>query len=186
MQVIKLIYGLLLALFYLPFSLIMTVVAYILSPILPLFANDKAWLPVWLWWFQTPDNSIDGDSGWQNKSKHPFINRMPRYWRQVFWLIRNPSYGFNWTVLATSKLPDAGYVTFGRLEISDKGIWGVNFAYIKTTPYFVSRAYVPTIFGKCMKFRFGWNIATPLMGNNYQGTVIKYVTTFNPLKSINK
>ena len=185
MQVIKLIYGLLLALFYFPFALAVTLIAYVLSPVLPLFAKD-GWLPSWLSWFQTPDASINGDSGWTDAAKHPWINSLPVYFRQVFWLIRNPSYGFNSTVLATDVLPDEGYVTFGRLDISDKGVWGLNFAYIKTTPYFVIRAYFPTLFGKCMKFRFGWNIATPLMNNNYQGTVIKYVTTFNPFKSINK
>ena len=185
MQVIKLIYGLLLALFYFPFALAVTLIAYVLSPVLPLFAKD-GWLPSWLSWFQTPDASINGDSGWTDTTKHPWINLLPVYFRQVFWLIRNPSYGFNSTVLATDVLPDEGYVTFGRLDISDKGIWGINFAYVKTTPYFVIRAYLPMGFGKCFKFRFGWNLATALMNNNYRGMVIKYVNTFQPFKSINK
>ena len=45
-------------------SIPLTVLALILAPVLPLFANSDGWLPKWLWWFQTPDNSLDGDQGW--------------------------------------------------------------------------------------------------------------------------
>ncbi len=185
MQALQLLGGLLLSLFYLPFALAVNLIAFVLAPVMPLLAKD-GWLPYWLSWFQTPDASINGDSVWQSSDKHPWINKQPVYIRQVLWLIRNSSYGFNSTVLATKPLPDYGYVTFGRLDISDKGVWGLNFAYVKETPYFVMRAYFPIGFGKCMKFRFGWNIATPLMNNNYQGKMIKYVTTFSPFKSIDR
>ena len=36
----------------------------------------------------------------------------------------------------------------GELDISDKRVWWINFAYINNTQYFVTRAYFPTIFGK--------------------------------------
>ena len=56
-----------------------TIAAYILAPVLPLFAeqrdgwldNGSIWgmgprLPTWLNWFMTPDNSLDGDSTFQS------------------------------------------------------------------------------------------------------------------------
>ena len=55
--------GLPLYLLLLPINLIVAFIAVILSPILPLFASEDGWLPTWLWWFQTPDAPIDGDSG---------------------------------------------------------------------------------------------------------------------------
>lgn len=45
-----------------PVSLFMAVFARLLCPILPLFADDKGYLPDWLWWFQTPFDTLDGDS----------------------------------------------------------------------------------------------------------------------------
>lgn len=178
--------GVLQALLYFPISLFVTLIAYILAPILPLFANKDAWLPKWLWWFQTPDASIDGDSGWQDVSKHPTVNSLPRYLRRVLWLIRNPSYGFSWTVLATKELPE-GYVSYGNIYADDSGSnWGWHFAYVKNTQYFVIRVYYPTIFGKCLKARFGWNLASALRNNDYIGKHIKYVFTCNPLKGINR
>ena len=38
-----------------PFELL----AKLLSPILASFVGDDGWLPDWLYWFQTPDNSCD-------------------------------------------------------------------------------------------------------------------------------
>ncbi len=82
MQVLRLLGGLLLSLLYLPFSFAVTLTAYVLAPILPLFAND-GWLPIWLSWFQTPDASINGDSGWKNSDQHPWVNNQSVYVRQV-------------------------------------------------------------------------------------------------------
>jgi hypothetical protein len=58
-----------------PINLIVTLLNIILSPVLPVFAteqegrldNNSRWgmgprLPKWLSWFQTPDNSLDGDA----------------------------------------------------------------------------------------------------------------------------
>jgi hypothetical protein len=38
-------------------------------------------------WFQTPDNSLDGDAGWEKEHSHS-------WWSRVQWLWRNPFYGF--------------------------------------------------------------------------------------------
>lgn len=176
--------GLLLALLYLPINLAFTALAWLLAPVLPLFASEDGWLPSWLWWFQTPDNSIDGDGTFNKPSAHPIITRMPQYWRRVFWLIRNPSYGFNWTVLATKALPNNPYRFFGNLQAKDSvGMYGWCFSWVTGTMYFHLKIYQPTIFGKCLKFRIGWNLANSLMNNAYAGQKIKYCFTCNPFKS---
>lgn len=96
-------------LLYLPANAIVTLLAYTLAPILPLFANDKGYLPNWLWWFQTPDNPLDGDADYA-RSHAPYKAEGPRkfyqiYINRVIWLYRNPSYGFDWTVLAFKPQP---------------------------------------------------------------------------------
>ena len=52
-----------------PLSFAMMLVGWSLAPILPLFADETGYLPRWLWWFQTPDNPIDGDRGHWNPIK---------------------------------------------------------------------------------------------------------------------
>lgn len=176
--------GILQALIYLPINLLVTFIAYILAPVLPAFANTAGWLPNWLWWFQTPDNSIDGDNAFNTPSKHPYITKMPRYIRQMFWLIRNPSYGFNWTVLATKPLPNNPAKFIGDLYAKGKvGKYGWCFSWITKTKYFHLKIYQPTIFGKCLKFRIGWNLSNAIQNKTYSGKTIKYCFTCNPFKS---
>lgn len=74
-----------------PISLLLTLVALLIAPILPFFAamqygqidNGSAMdfeprLPVWLSWFQTPDNSLWGDQTF--KQNNPI-----GYWSEVKW-----------------------------------------------------------------------------------------------------
>ena len=95
----------------LPLNCVVLVSAYLLSPILPLFASKDGWLPKCLWWYQTPDNPLDGDYGFR-MIHAPFKGEDLSYWKKyinrMFWMIRNPSYGFDWTVLAFN--PEPGYV----------------------------------------------------------------------------
>lgn len=79
---------------------------YIITPLLPLFNewrygnvdNNTGWKKeprLWkcLAWFDTPDNSLWGDSRWYNLHGGTYIS-------QVKWLYRNSLYGFKWTVLS--------------------------------------------------------------------------------------
>ena len=83
-----------------PISLVLTLIALITAPVMVLFAqqrdgwldNGSIWgigprLPIWLNWFMTPDNSLDGDYTFQQ------INGRS-YWSKVKWLWRNPAYSF--------------------------------------------------------------------------------------------
>ena len=71
-----------------------------LAPIVVLFANKEGWLPTWLWYFQTPDNPLDGDAGWQKKKPYPKEkNKYQRWVNRFSWLHRNKLYGFSQAVL---------------------------------------------------------------------------------------
>lgn len=81
-----------------PFSLLFTLFAMIAAPVLPLFANANGWLPRWLWWFQTPDNSLDGDGGWKHEHwqwRYKLPGQIATYIGRVGWLWRNPAYGLD-------------------------------------------------------------------------------------------
>lgn len=102
-------------LLYLPLSIGFTLLTVLLSWLLPIFSfavirqkfpflkcfsQIDGYLPGWLSWFQTPDNSLDGDNGW--KTEHwPYATKYPNsfFWKylgRMLWLIRNPGYGFEW------------------------------------------------------------------------------------------
>ena len=40
-------------------EILVTILAYIVNPIVCLFADNEGWLPRWLFWFQTYDNTLD-------------------------------------------------------------------------------------------------------------------------------
>ena len=84
-----------------PVSLVLTLIALILAPIMVLLKVKKLWwcdnhsyqavgpvLPSWLNWFMTPDNTLDGDATFQT------IFPPGQWWSQVHWLWRNPAYSF--------------------------------------------------------------------------------------------
>lgn len=123
---------------YLLASLVMQVVAWIVTPILPLFAvlrdgpsnnnsrRELSWrLPLWLSWFDTPDNDIEGDDN--------FIRANGLgYWQSVKWLYRNSLYGFKWSVLSAPMDAAArvktgqqavGWLNPGFQRITMNGYW---------------------------------------------------------------
>lgn len=82
------------AAFLLP-SFLMEIVGKVGAPILAFFVCSDGWLPHWLWWFQTPDNSCDGDEGHRAR-----WSRDGWFWtwaRRTAWLFRNTAYGFRFS-----------------------------------------------------------------------------------------
>lgn len=144
---------------YLAISLLAHICAVLFAPVLPLFREDRLGnsdnnkyqrveprLPLWLAWFDTPDNSLLGDERW--KREHG-----GGYWSMVGWLLRNRAYGFNWTVLSRAVQsertvtgdPNIGYQgsRFGTLKIvQPNGAWQY-------------KAVCP-VFGKVFEGNFGW------------------------------
>ncbi len=92
-------------------NLVLLLVAYIITPILPAFAELREgpsdngtktelgyYLPDWLFWFSTnEDNPLGGDTGW--RTEHCPKN-WDNYLGMVLWLYRNPLSGFCRSVLA--------------------------------------------------------------------------------------
>ena len=164
-------------------SIVLMILSYLLAPIIVLFANKDGWLPSWLSWFQTPDNSLDGDAGWN--AEH-FLWVKVIYLRRVLWLWRNPVYGFGYSELGaiipngyvyesigdelTSNLPlHAG-------QIIRKVFDGEEFKYFQF--YFV-RDY--NLFGhRCVRINLGWK----LWGELYEGKECQFVCSVNPWMTV--
>ena len=112
---------------YLLINFTFDVFATLIAPILPLFAtvqlgnsdNNNARLyeprlPKWLSWFQTPDNSLYGDKGWQTIHYPAYKS----YLGQVLWLVRNSAYGLIYGPLSAKfdRIGDIASVGNPRLD----------------------------------------------------------------------
>ena len=101
-------------------SFFMAVVGRLLAPFLPFFVDETGYLPKWLWWFQTPDNPIDGDRGhWK---RWPGTTSLRTYIRRVAWLLRNVCYGFDESVCGVHMLPTDVLTEIGETNASDKKV----------------------------------------------------------------
>lgn len=149
---------------YLVVLFVMSIVAFIVTPLLPLFREWRegpidnnhsiayGWrLPKWLFWFDTPDNPLTGDSHFRE------LNEMS-YWSMVKWLYRNSLYGFKWSVLAAER-PE-GYVQVGTGDKRinrNNGIFGTYTARIVDTDYWQWKRVKPIgNTGYCTMLNFGW------------------------------
>jgi hypothetical protein len=144
-----------------PVSLILTLVAIILAPVLPLLASEQAgWLdnhakwgvgprlPTWLAWFQTPDNSLDGDATFER------LNGIS-YWAKVKWLWRNPCYAFAIRYLTNPYHT----VVKGNTSIKDNDNAKEGWCLVTANGLFQFRL-VCRIFStnRCLYINFGWNV----------------------------
>lgn len=84
----------------------MDLLNYFTAPIVVLFADENGWLPEWLSWWQTPDNSLDGDEPWRS-GRRPFAKNTGwrRYVNRIAWLYRNSMYGYANSVVGVEKSP---------------------------------------------------------------------------------
>ena len=165
-------------------NLIGTVLTYPLAPLIVLFkSNQVGWLDnatkqgsgprlfKFLSWFQTPDNSLDGD--------HTFESLFsPSLWSRCHWLWRNPFYGF-------------AVKTFdGSTGMSYKGTLDCNVdkpGYILVTCHGLFQwVYYKKLGSKCLYLNFGWNIkalvdpafTTPDQWHNNTDLIKDYPATF--------
>jgi len=144
-----------------PISLLITLIAVLLAPIMPAFTvqkdgwldNHSIWgigprLPTWLNWFMTPDNSLDGDATFQQ------INGRS-YWSKVKWLWRNPAYSF-----ALRYLNNPYYTKVrGDKTIKDNDAAKEGWCFVYANGLFQFRI-VKRIFNtsRCIYCNFGWNV----------------------------
>lgn len=145
-----------------PVSLITTLVGVILAPLMALFKVQKLWwcnnhsyeavgpvLPSWLNWFNTPDNTLDGDATFQT------MFPTGSWWSQVHWLWRNPAYSF---ALRYIHLP---YSTecYGDPTIKDNDNAKEGWCLVHANGLF-QFTYIKRIFStsRCIYVNFGWNV----------------------------
>lgn len=151
-------------------ALVVELVGKIGAPVLALFVDEDGWLPRFLWWFQTPDNSCDGDAA--------HMERWPRdgwgwtWLRRTAWLFRNSAYGFNYYVLGVHYQP--GDLTWheGDPSVGDtSGISGLCRWYLERDGELIGFQiyYVKhyRIFGtwKCVRFGMGWKLWGDIEGD---------------------
>jgi len=162
-----------------PVSLLLTLIAVIIAPILPLFASNVSGmvdngtsvrleprLPKWLSWFQTPDNSLNGDATFE--SLNP-----PCYWSQVKWLWRNPAYSFGIQILGTPYVSDIQ----GDTTIRDNDNAKAGWCLVTVNGLFQFRWVRPIGFSRCIYCNFGHNILA-LVDPNVEPKPSLYKATF--------
>ena len=163
-----------------PLSLLLTLLAIIIAPVLPVFAIQKEWwldnhakrgigpvLPSWLNWFMTPDNSLDGDATFEQ------LNGLS-YWSKVKWLWRNPCYAF-----AIRYLTNPYYtVVKGDKTIKDNDNAKSGWLLVHANGLFQFTTVISIGFSRCIYCNFGWNIralvddGVPVKPDPYQATFV--------------
>jgi hypothetical protein len=147
-------------------SLVGSVLSLFLAPILALLANDEGFLPRWLVWFQTLDNSLDGDEGWR-KEHWQWRFRLPSalsiYVGRVGWLWRNPFYGFD-LLIASALIPQQSpdnLVIHGDPQVQDKPHGREGYCYVSIGGWW-SLTLIKRLPGstKCIKVVAGWSLKT--------------------------
>lgn len=155
-----------------PFSFAFTLLAMLLSPLLALFASKDGWLPKWLWWFQTPDNSLDGDGGWKNEHwqwRFSLPSALATYVGRVGWLFRNPAYGLEWGGPLSADLSNYTAIRwYGDTAIQNRpnGKPGYCLTIVETPKatywhlYYVKT--LGTLLGipRCININLGWGLKT--------------------------
>jgi hypothetical protein len=139
----------------------MTLLGVILAPIFPFFAtsqegwldNHSTWgmgprLPIWLNWFQTPDNSLDGDATFEKLNP-------PSYLSKIKWLVRNPAYAFGLKYL----VPPYQTSVYGDKLIKDNDGAKEGWCFVKANGLF-QFTLVKRIFStsRCVYVNLGWNV----------------------------
>ena len=163
-----------------PISLLITLIAVILAPVMPIFTQQKLWwcdnhsyqavgpvLPSWLNWFMTPDNTLDGDATFQ-------ANNGISYWSKVKWLWRNPAYSFALRYLS------APYTTSvnGDKTIKDNDNAKAGWCLVHANGLF-QFVFIKRIFttNRCIYVNLGWNIRY-LVDDNIPEKASPYQSTF--------
>lgn len=148
----------------LPAWLLMEFLGALLWPILPWFFVDRLGpvdnanryaveprLPTWLAWFDTPDNSLWGDHGWQTIHCPKDWNT---YWGMAKWLRRNRSIGFSRSVLARHVFQRDIHYTGNPYISADQGVYGVFKANDEHGTWQYKRVF--PLLGKSIGLNFGW------------------------------
>ena len=162
-------------------SITVTALSYFIAPILSLFTSDR-W-PNWGEWFWTYDNPPEGDGGYI-ATRAPFVpssTPLQKYVNRVFWLWRNPSYGFD-KKLGIQYKPSMTVSLWGNPDVSDKRmVHGWYLAKCFDDGELVAFEFYAVIpYGKkCLNMRLGWKITARKFKELGFAAI---VNTFSPTK----
>ena len=111
-------------------------------------------LPTWLRWFQTPDNSLYGDTGWK-------LEHCSDYWGcylgMVMWIMRNPANYFRLNVLgAKVKAFDPIEVYGDKKTSDDEKNFHPGWVFIRVGKYWCLYAVIPWSKKRYADIEFGW------------------------------
>ena len=151
----------------LPVMIAVTILTFPMAFVLPFFAQYREgwhdngniygygfYLPTWLNWFQTPDNSLDGDEGWQTlhwQWRFKFPPKIATWIGRFGWLLRNPGQGYGVHYLVGD--PITGTYT-GNLAVNDSpGVEGQCFIYVQDLVQWVWVRKIGST-SKCFYFNF--------------------------------
>ena len=161
------------------FSLVLTIIAFVIAPVLPVFATVQdgpldngtgygpgSRLPGWLGWFMTPDNSLEGDYGWQHEHaqwRFRFPAPVAAYIGQVGWLWRNPAYAYGMTYIDGTVPPSYS----GDTDIGDNDTAREGHLLVHTGGLF-QYTLVKRIGStqRCFYVNLGWNIRALISSGN--------------------
>jgi len=137
-----------------PVSFIVTVFAWIVAPIAPLFAKNYSLKGTIFWWATTPNTDLRGDPDHQER-----FHYSNSWFQQVWWIIRNPSVNFNREVLGVHVVPTDECIRIGNPKAQDEG--GVFFDRVYRDGVVICWmifVYIPYPFKKNKAFRMlmGW------------------------------
>lgn len=171
-----------LALLFAPISLTFNLLTVIFSPIIAILPAGFNWVnpPSPFWLFYTHDDDIYGSKTTKEPIPNGFINRWKR---SVWWLCRNPGYGFDAYVLGYS----GNEVIENEEKVDtrnfDSGEFAFSFFYIYLTnnrTRFSLRCDIPLGFNKrFIKTWIGWHYRT-------QSGRRMFKVDFNPFKKNRK
>jgi len=147
-------------------NLLSGVVNLILAPVVAMCADKDGWLPKWLCWFQTPDNSLNGDGGWQTENRWFLVQ--DTLWKQwlnrVGWMYRNPMYGFAIDVLGAQAKPGDELIVTGDKETDNHRATfhagTVRYTLLRDGKpiYFQIYTIDPWWFGRYLRLNLGWKL----------------------------
>lgn len=164
--------------FLVVYNLLMTLIAIVLAPVLPVFTVQKEWwldnhakrgigpvLPSWINLFMTPDNSLDGDATFERLNP-------PSYWSKVKWLWRNPAY----SVCLRYLINPYKTQVWGDKIIKDNDNAKSGWCFVTANGLFQFTWITPIGNARCFRFTGGWNIMAlvddnvPVKPDPYQAT----------------
>ena len=165
-------------------DLAMTAASYFVAPAAVILAGDNDHLPNYLRYFDTFDNPLDGDGGWQEKFPSLTGSKFKRFLKRTLWLWRNAAYTFSRDVVGAKIAKENDVICIGTKAVGNRPLHeGVLFAY--TLEGYWELYLVKQLGSKCLRIRLGWKLKNKVDHNDWEGTAM-LVYSINPFMGYSK